>query len=251
MPVHDWKPVDVGLFHHFHQQWAGELCNALNDGIMPEGYFALVEGKVLGWEPDVLAVALGARRAADPPPVGPSGAIAVAEHPPQVRHVSRPQSEAESYAARANRVAVRNRLGRVVAVVELVSPGNKDSGNAVKQFVRKTTELIWRGVNLLLIDLLPPGPRDPHGMYKVVWDEVREEPFDLPADKPLVLAACTGGSHPTAYVESVGVGEALPPMPLFLDPGEYVNTPLEAAYTRTWDKLPREAKAFVLTPPSG
>ncbi|MBX9581393.1 MAG: hypothetical protein K2X87_13915, partial [Gemmataceae bacterium] len=77
MPVHDWAKADVGLFHHFHQSWAVQLCDALNAGIMPAGYFALVEGKVLGWEPDVLAVALGARRANDPPPAGPGGGIAV------------------------------------------------------------------------------------------------------------------------------------------------------------------------------
>lgn len=88
-------------------------------------------------------------------------------------------------------------------------------------------------------------------MYKAVWDEVRKEPFDLPADKPPVLAACVGEPAPAAFVESVGVGDPLPPMPLFLDPGEYVNAPLEEAYTRTWDKLPREVKDFVLNPPAG
>lgn len=243
MPVHEWAKADVGLFHHFHQRWAGEICDALNDGRMPAGYFALVEGKVPGWEQDVLAVALGARR--------PAGGIAVAEVPPKVRHVSRPASEAEGYAARASRVAVRNRLGRVVAVVEIVSPGNKDSANAVRAFVRKATELLVRGVNLLLIDLFPPTPRDPAGMYKAVWDEVREEPFDLPADKPLVLAACVGEPSPAAYAESVGVGDPLPPMPVFLDPGQYVYAPLEEAYTRTWDKLPREVKEFVQNPPPG
>lgn len=214
MPVHDWKPVDAGLFHHIHQAWVCELTDALNGGVLPAGHYALIDGE----------------------PRGP--AVTAAD-------------ERAAYARRANRVAVRNRLGRVVAVVEIVSPGNKDSGNAVKQFVRKTTELIGRGVNLLLVDLLPPGPRDPLGMYKVVWDEVREEPFDLPADQPLVLAACTGGSSPTAYVESVGVGDVLPPMPLLLDSGEYVNAPLEESYARTWDKLPREAKGLVLHPPAG
>src|SRR5262245_29859786 len=47
--------------------------------------------------------------------------------------------------------------------------------------------------HLLVIDLLPPTPRDPHGMHKAIWDEIEEEPFELPPDKPLTLAAYVAG----------------------------------------------------------
>src|SRR3712207_8995903 len=30
MPVHDWTIAPSGYFHHFHQQWAVSVCNALN-----------------------------------------------------------------------------------------------------------------------------------------------------------------------------------------------------------------------------
>ncbi len=43
MPVHDWTIAPSGYFHHFHQQWAVSVCNALNGGVLPRGYFALVE----------------------------------------------------------------------------------------------------------------------------------------------------------------------------------------------------------------
>jgi hypothetical protein len=48
MAIHDWTRVDPGLFHHFHQEWATSLCNALNAGKLPPDYFALVEQNIRG-----------------------------------------------------------------------------------------------------------------------------------------------------------------------------------------------------------
>ena len=46
------------------------------------------------------------------------------------------------------------------------------------------------------------------------------------------------GAPLTAYVEPLAVGDALPDMPLFLDPSWYVNVPLEATYLQTWSGYP-------------
>ncbi len=43
MPVHDWTRVHAGLFHHFHQRWIQALCDRLNTGDLPPGYYALSE----------------------------------------------------------------------------------------------------------------------------------------------------------------------------------------------------------------
>ncbi len=243
MPVHDWAKVDAGLFHHFHQSWTGRLCDALNGGVLPAGYSALIEAKVGGFEPDVLAVAGRA-----PTAPFPEGAVSVAESPPKVRHVSRPESDASSYARRANRVTVRYRTSRVVAMIELVSPGNKDRPAAVRNFVDKVVGFLTRGVNLLVIDLHGPSRYDPQGIYKLIWDEIREEPFELPRDKPMVLASCVGEPSPSAYVESLGAGDLLPEMPLFLDREVYVPIPLEATYDETWSRFPAEFRDDVRHP---
>lgn len=243
MPIHDWTIPPVGLYHHFHQSWAGELCDGLNDGVLPKGYFALVDQRAIGLVPDVLA--LKRSPGGKPKPERTSrGGLALAEAPPQVRHVTQ-QTDREAYAARANRVAVRNEFGEVVTIIEPVSPGNKDSRHAIKSFIDKTTEFLARGVNLLVVDLFPPTPRDPQGIHKAIWDELKEEPFELPPDKPLTLAAYSAAVPITAYVESVGVGDRLPDMPVILDAGTYVPAPLEQTYQRTWEKCPAEFKEFV------
>jgi hypothetical protein len=43
MPIHDWARVDPGIFHHFHTAWITHISDALNDGLLPGGYYALVE----------------------------------------------------------------------------------------------------------------------------------------------------------------------------------------------------------------
>src|SRR4051812_15220232 len=168
MPVHDWSRVDANLFHDFHQAWAMTVRNTLNAGLLPAGYSALVEQHAMGLVPDVLAVQ---RRVPSGRGPGPSGGVLTAE-PPKTKHVI--QGKRDDLAARANRVVIRHRLGEVVCVIEIVSPGNKSSRAGLRAFVEKTHEFLSAGVNLLVIDLFPPTPRDPHGIHKAIWDEIEE-----------------------------------------------------------------------------
>jgi hypothetical protein len=119
------------------------------------------------------------------------------------------------------------------------------SRSAIRTFREKSSDLIRQGVNLLIVDVFPPSPRDPQGIHKAIWDEFTDEPFELPADKPLTLVAYQASPEITAYVEPVAVGDALPDMPLFLDDDFYVNLPLEATYAATWNVLPKELKALL------
>ncbi|MGL6095960.1 MAG: DUF4058 family protein [Fimbriiglobus sp.] len=241
MPIHDWTRVTAGEFHHFHQTWAAAISAAFNRGVLPPGYQAWVERKAVGWEPDVLALtsSYGTPDA--------DGGTATAVAMSKTRIVVH-ESDADDYAARANRVAVRRKGGELVAVVEIVSPGNKDSRNALTAFLRKTTELIDRGIHLLVVDLFPPNPRAPDGIHKPIWDEFRELPFDLPPDEPCVLASYQATRPRAAYVETIGVGDPLPEMPLFLGPELHVLTPLEATYQRAWDESPGDLREALASP---
>ena len=98
-----------------------------------------------------------------------------------------------SYAAKADRIAIYSPLGDVVAIIELVSPGNKNSRHAIRAFVEKTLDFLFQGIHVLIIDLFPPNPRNPQGIHKAIWDELREEPFEPPSDKPLTLVAYSAG----------------------------------------------------------
>jgi hypothetical protein len=174
--------------------------------------------------------------------------VAVDLQPPKVRFVTR--AEAVNYARKANRIIIRHPDGDVVAVVEVVSPGNKASAHAIRAFARKAVQLLQAGVNLSIVDLFPPGPRDPQGIHKVIWDRVRDEPFALPPDKPLTVAAYAAGPDTVAYVEPVAVGEPLPDMPIFLTADHYVPCPLEATYQTAWEQIPSPLRAPLESPPT-
>ena len=49
-----------------------------------------------------------------------------------------------------------------------MSLGNKDSRNAIRTFVEKAADILNQGVNLVVVDLFPPTPRDPQGIHKAV-----------------------------------------------------------------------------------
>lgn len=240
MPIHDWTRVDAGLFHAFHQRWISALCDALNGGTLPADYFALPEQNIQGPIPDVLTLHLAS--GAQPPSSGPN-ALTVAAAPPRAQLVRR--AEADSYVAKANRITVRHRHGDVVAVLEIVSPGNKGSRAEFRALVEKSANLLRQGVHLLVVDLFPPRPRDPRGIHPAIWEQFEDEEVVLPPNKLLTVAAYDAGPPRVAYVQFLGVGDPLPEAPLFLKPEVYVPAPLEATYQTTWQVFPTALKGLL------
>ena len=243
MAVHDWTRVEAGVFHHFHLSWIDAIARALNAGILPADYYALGEQHAAGFEPDVLSLRT------EHPGVG-NGDPAKSWHsssvphetallaPPTTRIIA--EASTEFYRRKQSTVTVRHVSGdRIVAVVEIVSPGNKSSRNAVEQIVKKAGELLDRGIHLLIVDLLPPGRNDPHGIHGAVWEYLAGQEYCPPSNEPLTLAAYESDLTLRTYVEPVAVGEPLPKMPLFLEPGGCVFVPLEATYETAWGGVPR------------
>ena len=239
MPIHDWTRVDAGTFHFFHQRWISALCDTLNTGGLPDGFFAMAEQIIGGPTPDVVALQSSAPRKSRP---GSNRAIPVTT-PPKARIVQ--QAEMERYASKADRIVVKHARGDVIALIEIVSPGNKGSRHALRAFVEKMAALLDQGIHLLVIDLFPPSVRDPQGIHKAIWQEITDEPFELPPDKKLTTVAYSAGAVKVAYVEPVTVGDVLPDMPLFLEPGLHVPVALDATYQATWNVFPEELRELL------
>lgn len=239
MAIHDWTRVDAGIFHSFHLTWIGELNKALNAGLLPPDYYALAEQMAGTIGPDVLTLRTPAT--GDEGPAGDlAGAVAVAEAPPKVRFTL--SSEQAQYTQRRRTLVIRHvTRHRIIALVEVLSPGNKASRQPFRDFLAKAETALSQGIHLLLLDLFPPTRRDRQGIHGALWKDLTGEPHEQPADKPLTLAAyaTAGGPEVTAYVEPVAVGDALPDMPLFLDPEQYINVPLEVTYRAAYESVPR------------
>jgi hypothetical protein len=237
MPIHDWSRVTPGIFHDFHHSWIEAIKRALNEGILPADYYALAEQVAGDFGPDVLALQQDAPPV-DPEPGAAVSVLAVAQTPPQVRFTAR--TEMDQYALKQNTLVIRHSGGdRVVALVEIVSPGNKASRHGIRTFVEKAAGALFRGYHLLILDVHPPGPRDPQGIHGAIWEEIADASYRAPVDKPLTLAAYDAGPPQVAYVEPVAVGDPLPAMALFLRPGVYVSVPLEATYQAAFRSVPQ------------
>lgn len=241
MPMHDWSRVDPGTYHNFHLLWIAALTQRLNAGLLPPDCFAMAEQFVGGSAPDVVTLHL-----ADDAPSLAGGGLATLDRP-QTRPHAAVVMEAESdvYAEKANRIVIKHRLGRVLAVIELVSPGNKSSRHALRALVEKLANLLRERVNLLVIDPFPPSPRDPQGLHALLWNEVADQSFVLPDDRPLTIAAYQAEPIKTAYIEPTAVGLPLPTMPLFLAGESYILLPLEESYHATWASLPPPLRAAI------
>jgi hypothetical protein len=230
----------------FTRNWSIELARTLNRGLLPSNLSALVEQRAGVKEPDVLAIEdyapLDDRERSSME--SRAGSTATMEAPAS-RIIQR--SSEEIYASRANRIVIRHHLGRIVAVIEIVAPGNKDRRGSIRNFVEKTVEFIESGVHVLVIDLFPPTVRDPKGLHKLIWDEIEDQPFELPAGLDRLLMSYNAGREKVAYIEPLAVGDSMLDMPLFLTPELHVKVPLETTYNATWNMLPQQLRLAVTT----
>lgn len=103
-------------------------------------------------------------------------------------------------------------------------------------------------VRLLIVDLFPPGRHDPQGIHGAIWaaiDGVEAADFRLSPDRLLTLAAYEAKPAPTAYVEPIQLGAVLAEMPLFIEPGWYINVPLEMTYLAAWRGVPERWRRVI------
>ena len=257
MPIHDWTRVTPGTYHQFHHHWLSQVELFLNGGNLPDDLYAMVE-QVVGEknrhaEPDVLALRDlsidddedydGA--GGDPAGRADDGGLLVAHAPPKVSVMTR-FAEARVLLHREKQIVIRAVSGdRPVALVEIVSPGNKSSRRKLRQFLDKTTAALAQGVHVLLIDPFPPNRLHPQGMHGLIADEIGIEgggTYEPPPDRPLTLVAYEadgrGEASVTAYVEPTAVGVEAAEMPLFIAPGRYVNVPLARTYADAFAAVP-------------
>lgn len=193
MPLHDWNRVEDYVYHDFHTIWLIAIRRVLNGGVLPQGYYALAEQVTRTMGPDVLTLEMpGApdgKGNGSAVPGNPSAhRLAVAEAPPRVQLTAQIPPRPARF--RQKRIAIRHSSdNRLVAIIELVSPGNKAARHPFRSFVNKAVRAIEAGIHVLIIDPFPPGKRDPNGIHAAIWDELGGDPYSMPADKPLTLVA--------------------------------------------------------------
>jgi hypothetical protein len=122
MSLHHWPNPRVP-WSSFHNHWIVRLVEHLNGGVLPVGFHARPTELVIGIEPDLLLL-----QDADSPENGPGAAQALGEATlTAVVPAPADLPLAGIYSAYDS--------SRLVAAIELVSPGNKDRAEARTAFV--------------------------------------------------------------------------------------------------------------------
>ena len=133
------------------------------EGLLPQGYYAMAEQHAGRAIADVLTLH------ASPEPPGPAWLAAGYGRNRRGRSAAPSAAQADvepATLARRRSLAIRHVSGhRLIALIEIISPANKDRGRHVEDLVDKAVAALERGVHVLLIDLFPPGPHDPSGIH--------------------------------------------------------------------------------------
>jgi len=237
MVIHDWSKAPPGVFHHFHGAWLFELAGQLNDGVLPAGYYALGEQVLGGVIPDVLAFEQrGTLR--EPTSVAPA---APAPEPTATLTAS---AEMPEIAPDARVLTIRQSgPDRVVAVLEIVSPGNKKEAAEFGALIDKTVALLAKGIHVVVVDLHRPGSFDPDGIANAIWHKLGQSRLLADPQHRLGVASFAAGRTVRLYLEPLAVGDALPAMPMFLSEHQHVRLPLDRSYVLAFRRLPAHLRA--------
>jgi hypothetical protein len=242
--------VQTGIVHDFHLSWVFRPRDALNKGVLPPTYYALAEQRAGAREPDVIALTRSEPPADLPenPGFQPAqyelGTLALLDAPPKVTFVD--DLDDEYYVRKRRTIAIRHVTGNdLVALVEIMSPGNKSSQSHLEQFVEKVILSLQTGIHVLIVDIHPQTSRDPKGIHAVIAHELGREVTRFEEQKPLSLVSYRVNGETRAFVEPVAGGDQLTPMPLFLSEQRYVYVPLEETYKAAFDSVPRHLQAML------
>jgi hypothetical protein len=253
MPIHDWTRAGVWAFHDFHHSWISQISRSLKHLVLPKGYYALVERHAGRSDQDLLALQGEHQEPAGPAPwrveiprkAGAEEDLSarLSLDPPRAR--LQVEGEMAFYRRKRATVVVRHVSNdRVVAMIEVVSPGNKSHQRAIDRFADIVAWLLDHGIHLLVLDLILPGPCDPQGIHGAIWDAIEGPGYIAPEDKRLTFASYesnmgfNSARGYRAYIEPLAVGDEVPEMALFLEPWGHVVLPLAQSYAEAVDSVP-------------
>lgn len=230
MPLldHFHEPVDPRAdWQSFHHRWANTIANAL-DRTLPERFFARVEvnlGRDAG--ADITEEELHI----DTHLNGQSGPAVATYSPPRqliIPAVYPTESLIEIHDSK--------RGARLVAVIELLSPSNKDRKDRRTAFAVKSLSYLQGGIGLVMVDVVTEYHANLHNEMMRLLGVGNE--FELEEDPPIYAV----GYQPEEENETpqivswphvLTIGEALPTIPLYLRGTGCIPLDLESTYMET------------------
>lgn len=235
MPLLDHFHPPLSPHRHwesFHVNWAGAIADALNERLLPDGYFAEEHAR-LGARVEIDVATFSAPDAASPG----GGAAATATLSSRVWTPPAPAFAVPVAFPDSFEVLVTRSQGgaTLVAAIELVSPANKDRASHRAAFAAKCASYLSEGVGLVVIDIVTIRQANLHDDVMRLLGQAGpayalSEPTELSAVayRPVVR---DGAEQVDVWPEALRVGGGLPIMPLALGAETCLPLDLEATYS--------------------
>jgi Protein of unknown function (DUF4058) len=219
----------------FHSQWASEIVRQLNGAVLPADFIAEPTIKMgVEIEVDIATLQQGQRAS-----VGNNGGVLTEVYAPPQPALSFPVDFAglETFEIKVQREEGGLRL---VAAIELVSPGNKDRPATRQAFVRKCATYLQEGVSVIIVDIVTQRAGNLHAdLQEVLNPSVKaivNQPRQLYASsyRPVIGKQ---SAKVDVWPMPLEVGKPLPTMPLWLDVNLPVPVDLDESYRASCETL--------------
>ncbi len=236
MPLldHFHPPLDGARpWESFHARWATGIADFL-DRTLPRRFFAVVQTH-LGSSVEADVAEFETLSLAGPGN-GTAGGVAVQTWAPPVATLVMPAVFPDVF-----EVQVRDNedFGRLLAVIELISPGNKDRDEARRAFAAKCATYLQRGVGVIIVDVVTNRHANLHN--ELIRLLGQDERFSLPDNESIYAVAYRPARRANAneiemWSTALAIGGNLPLLPLALRRVGSVPLDLEATYTDTRER---------------
>ena len=232
MPLLDHFHPPLSQARHwesFHTNWAGAIADALNEHLLPEGYFA-EEHTHLGARVEIDVATYQELGGGSLAPLG-TATLPVKTWAPPAPALVLPAAYPDTFQV----LIFENEGGpRLVAAIELVSPSNKYRAAHAHAFAVKCASYLVQGISLIAIDIVTSRSGNLHNRLMDVLGH--GEATHFPDDAALYAAAYrpivrTENPQIELWMESLDLGRALPRLPLALNAETCLPLDLEETYT--------------------
>ncbi len=213
----------------FHSRWANSIADELHR-VLPRRYFAEVHIHLGGQVEADVAEFERVPEAEGEPGNGATGGVALRTWAAPAAVMVAPAVFPDDL-----EVQVRDQTddARLVAVVELVSPRNKDRDDSRRAFAAKCAAYLQRGVGLVLLDIVTSRQFNLHNeMVRMLnWGDA----FLMPPEALMYAAAYRPARRQETnqidvWPQTLALGQAPPLLPLALRGASAVPLDLEATY---------------------
>lgn len=224
MALHDWS--ELPNWETVHGGWIVELHRWLKPRLPPGFRSTLATVPSLAGAPVPVHPDVSVHRhpePAEPPASGPGDLLDVA-----------PDEKVTLAVAEADRAVHVYHGGNLVAVLELISPANKDRPDKRRRTTDRCVGYLLNGIHLLLVDVHPR----PQG-FSFADDLAGVLEYSTPAlPPPFAISYRVGGwdrhegLNLAVWRRALAAGQPLPTLPLPLTPDLAVRVDLDSTYTR-------------------